>query len=151
MQLKNVQFNIETECRQFKTELFTLKDQTISECISRVDIQKPYGKILNVKIISTAVGCAVIQLTFMPMKPMNKTKIPLVLVGQSNCKWVISVVVSALVPAIDDTIVLEAGIMEATEVTFKMTNTNKSQSAFKAYLGDSSDTAFDIEPKRGIL
>lgn len=90
-------------------------------------------------------------MAYMPMKPINKTKIPLTLVGQSNCKWIVSAVVSALVPAIDDTIVLEAGIMEASEVSFKMTNTSQTNCQFKAYLGDSSDTAFDIEPKRGVL
>lgn len=40
---------------------------------------------------------------------------------------------------------------EVSELTFKLTNTNKHSCAFKAYLEDTSDIVFDVEPKRGIL
>lgn len=66
-------------------------------------------------------------------------------------RWRIPITIQGEPPKIDDTIVLESQIGTTVEVSFKLTNIVKHGCPFTAYLEDSSDIVFDIEPKRGTL
>jgi hypothetical protein len=114
-------------------------------------VDKSVSRYLSAKVISSQRAHLVVQLNFSPFKPIAKCKTDIILVGASGCRWKIPVSVQADPPNIDDTIVLESNMHEVSELTFKLTNTNKHSCAFKAYLEDTSDIVFDVEPKRGIL
>jgi hypothetical protein len=151
VELKDVSCVLNTQCRLPKNQLLSINDEELEEGISKVEVEKEYSKILSAKIISSQKSYIVVQLNFSPFKPIQRRKVEITLVATNGCKWRVPVTISADPPVIDDTIVLESSMLETSELTFKLTNINKHVCQFQAYMEDSSDIVFDVEPKKGML
>jgi hypothetical protein len=85
-----------------------------------------------------------------PFKTQSST-FNLILTQEEGGRWLIPITLEALTPNSDDQIVLESNIMTTSNISFKMTNTEKKVTPFRAYLLHGSAHEFSIDPPGGML
>lgn len=87
---------------------------------------------------------------FEPLRPF-KTIVEFLIYKSSGGRWKYNVMLEALDPDVDDTIVIESQINKSHSVAFKLTNQLKAFANFDAFFTPESNSCFTVMPTQGTL
>ena len=101
-------------------------------------------------ILSSPSEALLFKARFEPLRPF-KTEAQLFIYKGSGGRWKYNVLIEAKEPDPDDTIVIEAQIHKASNVSFRLSNYVKQYAAFEAVFTPESDPFFSVQPNKGLL
>lgn len=87
---------------------------------------------------------------FEPLRPF-KTIIEFLIYKSSGGRWKYNILLEALDPDVDDTIIIESQINKPHSVAFKLTNQLKAFAEFEAFFTPESNSCFSVMPTKGVL
>lgn len=87
---------------------------------------------------------------FEPLRPY-RTTVELLVYKSSGGRWKYNVLLDAMEPEEDDTIIIESQMNKTASVAFKLTNQFKAFAEFDAKFTPDSDVTFSVSPSHGIL
>ena len=87
---------------------------------------------------------------FEPLRPY-RTTVELLVYKSSGGRWKYNVLLDAIEPEEDDTIIIESQMNKTASVAFKLTNQFKAFAEFDAKFTPDSDATFSVSPSHGIL
>jgi hypothetical protein len=87
---------------------------------------------------------------FEPLRPF-KTIVEFLIYKSSGGRWKYNIMLEALDPDVDDTIIIESQINKSHSVAFKLTNQLKAFAEFEAFFTPESNSCFSVMPTQGVL